>query len=192
MVAPTPNAPCLTGPTSRVDALPDRNPQFRPTVASATTRRGSPPPTWQTGSDVHRAYVYLDDPKGCYGGLMAPPFARAAQRLGIRVIGPDSPSGGFRRLARSLKARGVDGVFLASQTVRPATHSALFARGLGQSATLIGADTFLPLHRQRRRGSPSGARDVRIRGGRHRPSPTAATRRPGVRSRLRHHPPSRR
>ena len=81
--------------------------------------------------------------KGFTGALMAPPFARAAQRLGIRVIGPDSPSGGFLRLARSLKARGVDGVFLASQTVDRRLLSALRA-GLGQSATLIGADTFLP------------------------------------------------
>ena len=102
---------------------------------------------------------------------MAPPFARAAQRLGIRVIGPDSPSGGFLRLARSLKARGVDGVFLASQTVDRRLLSALRA-GLGQSATLIGADTLLPYI-----GSPSRiakrSAGCTYWGGRHRPSPTA-------------------
>jgi hypothetical protein len=74
---------------------------------------------------------------------MAPPFARTARRLGIHVIGPDSPTGGFRRLARSLKARGVDGVFLAAVAPDAQLIDAL-RTGLGQSATLIGADTFLP------------------------------------------------
>jgi len=149
MVAPTPNHPDLTGPTQGFTLYPTgtrnfvrlsfRNDQEGVAAAHLASRLG-----------VHRVYVYLDDPKGGSGADMAQPFARTARRLGIHVIGPDSPTGGFRRLARSLKARGVDGVFLAAVAPDPPLTVALRA-GLGRSVPLIGADTFLPLDPHTRR-----------------------------------------
>jgi hypothetical protein len=64
--------------------------------------------------------------------------------LGIQVIGPASPIGGFQRLGRRLAAQGVDGVFDADVSADPAFVAAMRA-ALGPSAALIGPDTFLPL-----------------------------------------------
>ena len=142
MVAPTPNDTWLTGPTQGFTLYPTgtrnfvrlsfRNDQEGVAAAHLARRLG-----------VHRVFVYLDDPKGGYGADIARPFARTARRLGIHVIGPDSPPHHFRRLARGLKARGVDGVFLAAVGPDAGLIRAL-RTGLGQSATLIGADALFP------------------------------------------------
>ncbi len=92
---------------------------------------------------VRRVYVYQRDPHGFYDSIMAPPFAEEARRLGIDVIGPASPAGPFRPLAKRLAARGVDGVFDASDHVNAGFLTAMRA-ALGRSAALIGPDTFLP------------------------------------------------
>jgi branched-chain amino acid transport system substrate-binding protein len=143
MVAPTPNAPWLTGPIRGVTLYPTGTRNFV-RLSFDYNQEGVAAAHLAGRLGLHRVYVYLDDPKGGYGSFMVQPFARAARRLGIHVIGPDSPTGGFRRLARSLKAKGVDGLFLASQKVDPQFIRAL-RHGLGRSATLIGSDTFLPL-----------------------------------------------
>ena len=113
MVAPTPNNPALTRPIPGATLYPTGTRNFART-SSRYDQWGVAGADLASRLGVHRAYVYLQDPKDGYGSFMAQPFARAARRLGIHVIGPDSPTGGFRRLARGLKARGVDGVFLAS------------------------------------------------------------------------------
>jgi hypothetical protein len=93
---------------------------------------------------VHRVYLRVEDMKDFYASYMATPFAREARHLGIQVIGPASPTGGFKRLGRRLAAQGVDGVFDADVSGDPAFVAAMRA-ALGPSAALIGPDTFLPL-----------------------------------------------
>lgn len=143
MVAPTPNALDLTLPTSGYTYYPTGTRNFV-RLSSRYDQWGIAAAEVGRRLGVHRVYVYVDDPGGSYGGTMVQTFARKARRLGVEVIGPDSPTGGFRRLARRLKARGVDGVFLASQTVDLPLIAAL-RDGLGRTAPLIAPDPFLPL-----------------------------------------------
>jgi branched-chain amino acid transport system substrate-binding protein len=93
---------------------------------------------------LHRVYLRLGDAKDFYGSYMAPAFARKARELGIQVIGPASPTRGFKRLGERLAAQGVDGVFDADVNGDPEFVADMRA-ALGPSAALIGPDTFLPL-----------------------------------------------
>ena len=92
---------------------------------------------------LHKVYVWLEIPDDTLGSTMAPAFARTARRLGIQVIGPSSPSGGFQRLGRRLATQGVDGVFVAGYNNVFGENAGLqFIRAmrdtLGPAATLIG------------------------------------------------------
>ena len=88
---------------------------------------------------LHRMYDWLEYPGDFLGSNMAPPFRNAARRLGIRVIGPAWPSGGFRALGRRLAARGVDGVFVAGfNDVRGLKFIRAMRDTLGPNVTLIG------------------------------------------------------
>ena len=100
---------------------------------------------------VRRAYVFLDDPNEGYDGTLAPAFATAAKRLGLDVIGPESPHprDGFKALAHRLRQEGVDGAFVGAQgNPRSAQFIRAIRRGLGPSAVLIAPDAFLPAAEQ--------------------------------------------
>ena len=140
MVAPTPNDPWLTGGT-RVHALPDRDPQLCSTVVR-NDQEGVAAAHLARRLGVHRVYVYLEDPKGVpgpHGPALRPhrPTAwhpRDRTGLARRGLPPSGtkPEGPGRRR----RVRGGGG-----------SHAGLIRAlrtGLGQSATLIGADTFLP------------------------------------------------
>jgi ABC-type branched-subunit amino acid transport system substrate-binding protein len=92
---------------------------------------------------LHRVYVWLEDSGDFLGSPMAPAFTHTARQLGIHVIGPASPSGGFQALGRRLAARGVDGVFVAGyNNVFGPNPGLRFIRAmrdtLGPNVTLIG------------------------------------------------------
>ena len=190
MVAPTPNDPWLTVSTQGFTLYPTGMRNFV-RLSFGNDQEGVAAAHLASRLGVHRAYVYLDDPKGFLRRTMAQPFARAARGLGIHVIGPDSPTGGFRRLSRGLKARGVDGVFLAVGRRVTARLIGALRAGLGRSATLIGADTFLPLHLQRRRGLAGPSAGCTYWGRTSQTQPDNCHLPAGVRRRLRRHPPSR-
>ena len=100
---------------------------------------------------VRHPYVYLDDPNDGYSGTLAPAFATAAKRLGLDVIGPESPRprDGFEALARQLHKEKVDGVFVGGlDNERTFQFIRAMRRGLGPRAVLIAPDAFLPAAEQ--------------------------------------------
>jgi branched-chain amino acid transport system substrate-binding protein len=96
---------------------------------------------------VRHPYVFLDDPNDGYSGTLAPAFATAAKRLGLDVIGPESPRprDGFEALARRLRKEKVDGVFVGGlDGERTYQFIRAMRRGLGPKAVIIAPDAFLP------------------------------------------------
>jgi hypothetical protein len=67
MVAPTPNAPYLTGATPGFTLYPTGTRNFVRLSFSATTRRESPPLTWQADSDCIACTSIWTTPKGVPG-----------------------------------------------------------------------------------------------------------------------------
>ena len=106
---------------------------------------------------VRHPYVFLDDPNEGYSATLAPGFAIAAKRLGLDVIGPESPRprDGFEALAQRLRREGVDGVFIGGlSNDRTAQFIRAMRRGLGPKAVIIAPDAFLPAAEQVRSIGP--------------------------------------
>ena len=100
---------------------------------------------------VRHPYVFLDDPNEGYGGTLAPGFATAAKRLGLDVIGPESPRprDGFAALGKRLQREGVDGVFVGGlSNDRTNEFIRAMRRSLGPQAVIIAPDGFLPAAEQ--------------------------------------------
>jgi DNA-binding SARP family transcriptional activator/ABC-type branched-subunit amino acid transport system substrate-binding protein/sugar lactone lactonase YvrE len=99
---------------------------------------------WAERLGLRRVYVFQDG-ADYPAAMQAPTFAAAARRRGIQVIGPQAPQmteKGYRALGASLRARHVDGIFIAGN----GDHSEDFIRGIrgsmGASVTLIASDLF--------------------------------------------------
>ena len=127
MAAPTPNEPGLTLARSGSFVYPGGVRNFV-RVSSRYDQWGVAAARLAKRLGVQRVYVYQRDRQGFYDAIMAPAFAAEARRLGIHVVGPDSPTGGFQRLAGRLAAAGVDGVFDAADTVDAGFLNAMRSR----------------------------------------------------------------
>jgi branched-chain amino acid transport system substrate-binding protein len=106
---------------------------------------------------VRHPYVFLDDPNDGYGATLAQAFATAAKRLGLDVVGPESPRprDGFQALAERLKRERADGVFVGGlSNDRTVEFIRAMRRGLGTKAVIIAPDAFLPAAEQERNIGP--------------------------------------
>jgi DNA-binding SARP family transcriptional activator/ABC-type branched-subunit amino acid transport system substrate-binding protein/DNA-binding beta-propeller fold protein YncE len=101
---------------------------------------------------AHRVYVFVPALRESYGQLMSLTFAAVAPQLGMKVVGPDTPpsrSAALRAFVHSLKAQGVDSVFMAGPGPKQggpplaARFLAALRREYGSSLTIVADDGYL-------------------------------------------------
>jgi branched-chain amino acid transport system substrate-binding protein len=99
---------------------------------------------------VKDAYVFESDARELYDTALAHAFSQSARRLGIRVDGPSSPPArDFQSLARRLRTRGIDAVYVAAlNDERDAEFIRTVRKVIGSRLIVIAPDAFLPASNQ--------------------------------------------